>query len=66
MNYALINMKNREGFSLTFFRKKINLTNFLKVLYFRLRFKNAGDKMRNTIEEILKKVASALILLKRP
>lgn len=45
--------RNPSGFSLSSFRKKTNLSNFLKTLYFRLMFKNAGVSTRKTIVEIL-------------
>lgn len=45
--------RNPSGFSLSYFRKKTNLSNFLKTLYFRLMFKNAGVSTRKTIVEIL-------------
>lgn len=49
-------IRNPNGFSLTYFRKKTNVSNFLKTLYFRLMFKNDGVSTRETIEEILKKL----------
>jgi hypothetical protein len=45
--------KEEVGFSLSFFRKKTNVTKFFKTLYFRLMFKNAGHQTRKKIEEIL-------------
>lgn len=49
-------IRNPNGFSLTYFGKKTNVSNFLKTLYFRLMFKNDGVSTRETIEEILKKL----------
>ncbi|MEH7884218.1 DUF2785 domain-containing protein [Bacillus sp. JJ1609] len=46
-------IRNPNGFSLSYFRKKTNLSNFLKTLYFRLMFKNDGVSTRKTIIEIL-------------
>jgi hypothetical protein len=49
-------IRNPSGFSLSYFRKKTNVSNFLKTLYFRLMFKNDGVSTRKTIEEILTKL----------
>jgi hypothetical protein len=46
-------IRNPSVFSLSYFRKKTNVSNFLKTLYFRLMFKNAGVSTRKTIVEIL-------------
>ncbi|WP_158077156.1 DUF2785 domain-containing protein [Caenibacillus caldisaponilyticus] len=43
-----------EGHALTFYRKKRNVTNFFKSLYFRLGYKNRGDQVRRCIKENLK------------
>ncbi|MGA9225249.1 MAG: DUF2785 domain-containing protein [Mesobacillus sp.] len=48
-------MQNPNEFSLSIFRKKTNLSNFLKTLYFRLMFKNEGFCTRKRIVEILEK-----------
>jgi hypothetical protein len=45
-----------EGFSLNYFRKKVNTVNFLKSLYFRLLYKNTSSKVRDLIENKLKEL----------
>jgi hypothetical protein len=49
-----------EGFSLNYFRKKMNTMNFLKTLYFRLGFKNIGSNARDLIVHNLKVIHSKL------
>lgn len=43
-----------EEYSLLFFQRKTNITNFMKTLYFRLGFKNRGSHVRCCIEDNLK------------
>ncbi|RAZ73442.1 DUF2785 domain-containing protein [Planococcus halotolerans] len=43
-----------EEYSLLFFQRKTNITNFMKTLYFRLGFKNSGSHVRGCIEDNLK------------
>jgi hypothetical protein len=51
----LAELRDPNGFSIPFFKIKTNLSNFMKTLYFRLAFMNAGAETRKTIEEVLDK-----------
>ncbi len=43
----------QEGYSYRFYRKKMNIENFYKTCYFRLKWKGAGNKARAHIEAVL-------------
>lgn len=55
LSSALSVILNQDGFALPFFRKKTNLCNFMKALYFRLMYKKVGSTTRKSMEEILEK-----------
>ncbi|WP_179884857.1 DUF2785 domain-containing protein [Bacillus sp. AFS015802] len=44
-----------EGYSYLFYRKKMNIENFFKTCYFRLKWQGAGIKVRDHIETVLEK-----------
>lgn len=54
LSNEVIEMKNKSGYSPSFFRRNTNLNQFLKSLYFRLMFLTKGLQTRRTIEAILK------------
>jgi hypothetical protein len=54
LSHSLDEIFRTEGFSLTFFKKRTNLMNFLKSLYFRLCYKNVCINSRMIIKESLK------------
>ncbi|WP_162297881.1 DUF2785 domain-containing protein [Halalkalibacillus sediminis] len=45
----------REGFGLSFFRKRSDVINFLRAFYFRLLFKNEKPSLQKLIAEVLEK-----------
>ncbi|MGM0851288.1 MAG: DUF2785 domain-containing protein [Bacillota bacterium] len=51
-----VNDRNREkGYSYSFYRMKMNIENFFKTCYFRLKWKEAGSKSGNHISSVLEK-----------
>ncbi|WP_079508682.1 DUF2785 domain-containing protein [Mesobacillus jeotgali] len=54
LSNEITEIKRKNGFTPTFFRKNTNLKQFLKSLYFRLIFLNKGGQIRKEIERILK------------
>ncbi|WP_064093507.1 GNAT family N-acetyltransferase [Rossellomorea aquimaris] len=52
---TLKDLYDKEGYSLYFYRKKTNVTNFMKTLYFRLEFLHVGKEIRQHIVEELEK-----------
>ncbi|MFC4560119.1 DUF2785 domain-containing protein [Virgibacillus kekensis] len=54
LSESLQDVWNEEGFSLLFFRKKSNVLNFLKALYFRLAFRGECSGVRESIQSLLK------------
>ncbi|MGY3717438.1 DUF2785 domain-containing protein [Sutcliffiella cohnii] len=53
--------ETHDGLQLNDFRKRTNLSNFFKTLYFHFLFKNSGAMIRQTIENLLKNKQGTVI-----
>lgn len=55
---GLESIYENEGFSNNYFRKKFNITNFLKTLYFRIGFKRVQEMIKESLNTLHQKVYS--------